>query len=61
MKIYCTSYCNQGHRVKDGMPVDHECRVIPPKALKAEIEGDVTKAIDIMQTTPQRWSRGVKA
>jgi hypothetical protein len=49
MKIYCTTYCNHGHRVSDGKPVDHECITIPPKALQAEIDGDFEKAIDIME------------
>ncbi len=56
-EIYCTTYCNKGHRVRDGKPVDHECRIIPPKALAAEMAGDYEGAILIMQTTPARMMR----
>lgn len=47
-EIYCSTYCNFGHRMKDGRPVEHECRVIPPAALRAERAGDYDKAIEIM-------------
>lgn len=61
MKYYTPSYCNMVHRVRDGKPVDHECRIIPPKALAAEIDGDIEKAIDIMQRTPAvTMRRGVR-
>jgi hypothetical protein len=46
--IYCTSYCNHGHRVRDGKPVAHECIVIPPKALALEIAGDIAGAIELL-------------
>ena len=47
--IYCTTYCNKGHVVRTGRPVGHECRVIPPGALKAEIAGDFGLAIQLLQ------------
>jgi hypothetical protein len=46
--IYATTYCNKGHYVATGKPVKHECITIPPAALKAEMEGDYEKAIEIM-------------
>ena len=49
-EIYTTSYCNQGHRMKNGRPVGHECRVIPPAALRAERAGDYERAIEIMES-----------
>jgi hypothetical protein len=51
--IYCTTYCNRGHVVQTGRPVGHECRVIPPKALRAEIDGDFKLAIEIL-SQPER-------
>ncbi len=48
-QIYCTTYCNHGHRLGDGRPVDHECRKIPPAALRAEMAGDFELAISLMQ------------
>ncbi len=52
-RIYCTTYCNFGHYVATGAPVQHECRTIPPKALKAEMDGDFGLAIKIMNGTQQ--------
>jgi hypothetical protein len=48
-EIYCTTYCNHGHEVETGEPVDHECITIPPEALAAEIDGDFDKAARLMQ------------
>lgn len=58
---YCSTYCNQDHRVSDGKPVEHECRIIPPLALKAEMCGDYERAVEILSTTQARYMRrGVK-
>jgi hypothetical protein len=60
--IYCSGYCNRGHRVSDGKPVEHECRIIPPDALQAEMSGDTALACDILRSTPPKWMRrGVRA
>ena len=40
MKIYCTSFCNFGHNIKTGRPIGHECYIILPGLLKAEIENE---------------------
>ena len=58
--VYCTTYCNRGHRISDGMPIGHECRVIPPAALKAEMDGDYEKAIALMTAEMPRYSRGAR-
>jgi hypothetical protein len=59
--LYVTTYCNFAHRLSDGKPVRHECRIIPPKALEAERAGDINKAIEIMRAAPVRMMRrGVK-
>lgn len=49
MSSYISTYCNFGHDVKTGKPIDHECVIIPPKALAAEMAGDYERAIEIMQ------------
>jgi len=56
-EYYCSSYCNFTHRMSDGKPVEHECRIIPPDALQAECVGDIPRAIEIMQSVPARWMR----
>lgn len=48
-RIYCSTYCNFGHYVDTGAPVQHECRTIPPAALAAEIRGDYELAIQLMK------------
>ena len=58
--FYVTTYCNKPHRLKDGMPIDHECRVIPPEALQLEMKGEYTEAIAVMSGKPTKYSRGVK-
>ena len=61
MKVYLTSYCNKGHDMETGRPVNHECVVIPPDALEAEWDGDVVEAISIIgEHGPLKPHRGVK-
>lgn len=38
--VYCTTFCNQGHRVGDGLPVDHECYILNAAQLRNEAYGD---------------------
>lgn len=59
---YVTTFCNRAHRVKDGKPIQHECRVIPPKAIEYEMAGDYSQAMEVLRTTPVRiMRRGVKS
>lgn len=57
-RFYVTTYCNYPHRLKDGKPIEHECYVIPPTALQAEIAGDYRLACDIIQAnkTHNEWN-----
>ena len=48
-EIFLTSFCNHGHDVNTGRPIDHERYVLPPAALRAERDGDVEKAIRIFE------------
>lgn len=47
-RTYVTTYCNHPHYIENGHPIDHECIIIPPEALRAEMEGDYQKAISLM-------------
>jgi hypothetical protein len=59
--IYCTSFCNQGHRLSDGKPVGHECYILPTEALRAERAGDPGEAIAILSSWKRRRvHKGVK-
>lgn len=46
---YCTTFCNQGHSVKTGKPLNHECYILPPKAVVYEEMGEFEKAIETIQ------------
>lgn len=60
--IYVTSYCNHAHRLSDGKPLNHECYVLPPKALQLEREDKVSEAIEVLaQAKPLRISSGVRS
>lgn len=48
MQVFCTSFCNQMHDMATGKPVEHECCILPPRALRAERAGDVQAAIAIL-------------
>lgn len=62
MTVYCSTYCNQGHRLSDGKPVEHECIIIPPKVLEAERDGDYEGAtVMLAEAKPLRTHRGCKA
>jgi hypothetical protein len=60
MKIYCTTYCNFGHRVDDGKPVDHECYILPTAVLKLEMDGDYDGALEILRTSVLKSHRGIR-
>ncbi len=59
--IYCSTYCNKAHEVPSGKPIEHECRIIPPMALRAEMDGSFDLAMLIMEREPVKiMRRGVK-
>ena len=66
-EIYCTSFCNFGHRLKDGKPVEHECYIIRPEMLRMEHEHGARACLDYMRETGENFHtgrmmrRGVKA
>ena len=55
-KYYCTSFCNFAHRLRDGMPVNHECYVLNPAGLRAEMAGDYR----FQPFSTDRLSRGIR-
>jgi len=58
---YCTSYCNHGHSRVTGKPLDHECYVLPPAALQAEVHGDIEEAIRLLEAAkPLRTHGGTR-
>jgi hypothetical protein len=59
-RVYCTTYCNFGHNVTTGRPIGHQCRIIPPKALLAEMSGDYAAAVEILRSTPAVIAAGRK-
>jgi transcriptional regulator with XRE-family HTH domain len=60
--FYVSTFCNHAHRLSDGKPIEHECIIIPPEALQAEIGHDYERAKRIIDYAPRRtMRRGVRA
>jgi hypothetical protein len=58
---YCTSYCNHGHSLQNGRPLNHECYVLPPKALALEMHGKTERAIEVIEAAkPLRVHPGTR-
>lgn len=53
--FFITSYCNKAHNIYSGRPYKHECRILPPEALRAERNGDHAKAIEILTSAPPEF------
>lgn len=47
--FHVSTYCNFAHSMSNGAPIKHECRYIPPSALRLEHEGLFTEATAIME------------
>lgn len=61
VKVWCATYCNKAHRTSDGKPIKHECRIIPPRAIAADMAGNAKAASQIMSEAPIRMmQRGVR-
>ncbi len=60
VKIYCSSYCNQGHKLSDGKPINHECYILPVKALEAERAGNIDEANEILRKTLLKSHKGIR-
>jgi hypothetical protein len=59
--MYVTTYCNHAHDIKTGKPINHECYVLPPRAIALEMEDRIPEAIDVIQLAkPLRVHRGIK-
>ena len=59
--IFCTTYCNHGHVLETGKPVEHECYVLPPEALLAEQQADFERAaMLISMAKPLQIHRGLR-
>ena len=53
-RFYVTTFCNKPHCVNTGKPVNHECHVLPIAMMRAEVQGDMTKAQEALST----WGKG---
>lgn len=61
MSFFCTSYCNHAHSMITGRPLNHECHILPPSALRAEYLGNFDRAMEIIaKAHPMKVSAGVK-
>ena len=46
---YCTSFCNFGHDLNTGVPMEHECFILPPYSLALEVVGAFAEAQEAIQ------------
>lgn len=58
--FFLTSYCNQYHRVSDGKPLNHECYILPPAALRAEWDENYEKAQELLSKMKRVLHQGIK-
>lgn len=62
MNIFATTYCNRGHVLETGKPVEHQCYVLPPEALLAEQQQDFERAAMLIAAAkPLQHHAGLRA
>jgi hypothetical protein len=61
MSVYCTSFCNQGHSLKTGRPIGHECYIIPPRLLRMESDLPPLSRLACEKDSPEAWAAFRKA
>lgn len=54
LRSYVTTYCNRSHDVKTGKPIGHNCYILPPAAIRAEMRGDYDEANKILSAWHNR-------
>lgn len=42
-----SNYCGHWHRIEDGVPLNHRCRILPPMYLRAEAALDPEGMIEV--------------
>lgn len=46
---YVTTFCNFPHRIATGRPIGHECYILPSAMLRADLAGDMDRALNILR------------
>jgi hypothetical protein len=52
-------YCGGVHRLRDGAPLGHACRVLDPDFLRAELEEEYASAAELLEIMPIVLHRGL--
>ena len=47
-------FCGKPHRVIDGLPIAHSCRIVPPESISAAIRGDFAGAVTLLAQAAAR-------
>jgi hypothetical protein len=58
-EVLRTIYCGEPHRMADGLPVGHACRVLDPAFLLAERDEDLSRAVTLLELMPLLLHPGV--
>lgn len=56
--VYCTTFCNQTHRLSNGWPVGHECYVLNRDLLRLEFHEGAEAVLDRMAETGEKFHAG---
>jgi hypothetical protein len=59
MSTYLSMYCGRYHRLSDGVPVEHSCRVLHPEYLRVERSEGYDRAAPLLCSMPLDLHRGV--
>jgi hypothetical protein len=52
-------YCGGVHRLHDGAPLGHACRVLDPDFLRAELDEEYASAAELLEIMPIVLHRGL--
>jgi hypothetical protein len=47
-------FCQKPHRLLDGVPIAHQCRIVPPESISAAIAGDFNRAVTLLAQAAAR-------
>lgn len=61
-EVWCSTFCNHGHVMQTGRPIDHECYVIPPRLLRLERDAMSSDASEMTKMASESgWRRWCNA
>ncbi len=59
MTVFRTIYCDDLHRLDNGLPIGHACRVLDPEYLVAERDQEYSQAASLLESMPLTLHWGI--